>query len=381
MLTNLLKSLAEWSKYKKESVNFLSLIGQENKELTHSRIIASLLDPNGAHGQGSLLLRLFVATLLPDKMDKLKNFNFESAKVEVEKDFGKLDFDKFDNAIGGRIDIYIEDENNNVIVIENKIFADDQPNQLGRYFQAIRSCKSFEIIYLTLDGHLPSFTSANSTSWRHLNLCSYHEHVIQWLSDSLLAIKGGTHLANILEQYISAVEELTQKYEVAKTITGSSSVMKAAILVESTMETARQMLIRDFMTKLADYCYKHNNYNLEHTEPLMFRDKEGCHLVFNTDLFKIDVCIEWRLFLRVSLTEDGVSKYPEGISIPEGWTKCESPDNLAWKYITIEGEKLDFHNISKPVMKFLDLKDKLPETGIEGEVYKEIEGVNGEFFK
>lgn len=362
MLQELLDSVAKIGDNSSGSVNFLELIGQESRELTHSKMIASLLDPNGVHGQGTLFLRLFVDTFLPGK---LEDFDFESAKVEIEKDCGKIGFDEFDNAIGGRIDIYIEDVNNNVIAIENKIYALDQPNQLGRYFQAIRTSKSYEIIYLTLDGHEPSMASARGTTRSHLNRCSYHEHVIQWLNKSLSLIKEDSNLRFILEQYISVLRKLTEKYAAAKFIAASWSNMKAALLAESSIEIARQRLVDVFMSKIAGY-YTEGHMDSEHIDPSLFRDKEGCHLIFNTDCLKVDVCIEWRLFIRVSLTEEGKEKFPQGIHIPKGWIECDEPENIAWRYITVDGEKLDFHNISKPVQQFLDLNDD-----IEGQ-YNEI---------
>lgn len=356
MLRKLLNSITELSKTNTDSVNFLTLIGQETRELTHSKVIASLLDPNGAHGQGVLFLRLFVETFLPGKF---KDFDYESAMVEVEKDCGNIDFD---NENGGRIDIYIEDGNNNVIVIENKIFATDQPNQLGRYSQSVGDSKSFEIIYLTLDGHEPSFTSAKGTSRAHFNQCSYHEHVIQWLHDCLDKMNSNFNLRVILEQYIEVIRKLTEKFKVAKLITSSSSTMYAALLAESSLEIARQMLISDFMASLDNLYY--SGYDSAHFDSIIYRDKEGCHLILKRDYLKIDVCIEWRLFIRVSLTKEGREKFPEGLYIPEGWIKCEEPGNIAWRYITIDGEKVDFHNISKPVEQFLDLKDNF-RTNIE----------------
>lgn len=77
------------------------------------------------------------------------DFDIMNSKVFVEKDTGPIK--KGRDAEGGRIDILIETPKQ-LIVIENKIYASDQENQLMRYFKYCKSQnKSFRLLYLTLD--------------------------------------------------------------------------------------------------------------------------------------------------------------------------------------------------------------------------------------
>ncbi len=109
---------------------FTVLLGIGDETRLHSRWLAHLLDPQGAHDCGPLFLRLFVQMLRrgvqqhadDDKLDKqLENFNFESARTEKEKE-----------TQSGRIDILIH-SNNGLIAIENKIWAAEQTCQISRY--------------------------------------------------------------------------------------------------------------------------------------------------------------------------------------------------------------------------------------------------------
>lgn len=115
------------------------------KENTHSKILADLLNPNGSHNQGSLFLEEFLVWILRSPDDA----GLDISRLRLDEGFFiKREFcikeyspDKSDL---GRIDIYIEikDSNNDVlgIIVENKINdAQFQPDQLPRYTNAIRN--------------------------------------------------------------------------------------------------------------------------------------------------------------------------------------------------------------------------------------------------
>lgn len=114
-----------------ENFNLFQILGLETAEVkTHSRFIAELLNPKGSHLQGDLFLRLFINYLnhLTQKIesDEIENLllsnsinlNFNSTNVIVEKHIGKVIDEE-----SGRIDICLLDSQNNIICIENKIYA------------------------------------------------------------------------------------------------------------------------------------------------------------------------------------------------------------------------------------------------------------------
>lgn len=151
------KKYDEIAKITGENFNIFSVMNMEHSEVnTHSSIIGELLNPNGSHGQGSTFLNLFVELIN-------KSFNSDEDKLEL-KHFEKLINDKicertisignnWDDVTGGRIDLILED-NKQILIIENKIYAIDQPYQLIRYknYTKTKSFKKSFLFYLTLDG-------------------------------------------------------------------------------------------------------------------------------------------------------------------------------------------------------------------------------------
>jgi hypothetical protein len=113
---------------------FTSISDIYYRENFHSDIIKNILDPN-TEEIGNLE---FIKTFL--KILKLENsIDIKEIKISREK---------------GHIDILIYD-NRNAIIIENKINkAKDQPNQLARYFQYVKTNRQLNviaIIYLRID--------------------------------------------------------------------------------------------------------------------------------------------------------------------------------------------------------------------------------------
>ena len=103
--------------------NIFSVLRIESDEVnTHSRFIAALLNPHGVHGFKNQFLDLFIESL----DDKNIKFATDNCQVSVEAYQGKIDLE---TKRGGSIDILIKgDGKENVIMIENKIYAGEQPD-------------------------------------------------------------------------------------------------------------------------------------------------------------------------------------------------------------------------------------------------------------
>ena len=140
------KKYDEIAKITGENFNIFSIMRAESDEVrTHSRIIAEFLNPKGIHSQGSIYLELFFEGI--ESLNDIKqNFDYENAQVLVEEHIGQIDKHYSE---GGYIDIVVKDSKENVVVIENKIYACDQKGQLLRYKKKYPNC---ELIYLTLEG-------------------------------------------------------------------------------------------------------------------------------------------------------------------------------------------------------------------------------------
>lgn len=116
----------------------------ENK--LHSTFLAELLNPRGSHGQKDIFVQLFIKRLIGNDTP----FDTINARVDVEKHIGFISEDKKN---GGRIDLCINDKKGNEILIENKLYAADQENQLVRYSNYNKDATLF---YLCLDGRKAS---------------------------------------------------------------------------------------------------------------------------------------------------------------------------------------------------------------------------------
>ena len=139
-----------------EDFNIFSILRIKRKEvITHTPMLAELLNPHGSHHQGAAFLKLFLETCINDQEPVVYN-NPETFRVRTEERTDQ-----------GQFDIFLEKEKEACIVIENKIDAEDQDSQLNRYYQYARkrfSDNQIKLIYLTLDGSPPEEKSLKAVN-------------------------------------------------------------------------------------------------------------------------------------------------------------------------------------------------------------------------
>ena len=156
ILLSQVSSLHNETKRREESIreqgdlfNIFNIVGLRTEEVRlHSAFIAELLNPQGSHGASSLFLQAFLEQIGLNR--GYLDYKKCSTNI-VERIIGPVT-----KTEGGRIDIIIED-GKHAIIIENKIYATDQPNQLLRYHNYGKKMfpNGFCLLYLTLDGHEP----------------------------------------------------------------------------------------------------------------------------------------------------------------------------------------------------------------------------------
>lgn len=180
--------------------NILKL--QSNEVRLHSALLAELLCPNGSHGASSLFLKAFLKVIGEDE-DYIKA---PVAEKITERYIGKKTKTK-----GGIIDIIIED-GNHAIIIENKIYAPDQENQLVRYYNYGKKKfpNGFKLLYLTLHGDDASDYSLGGEDIQPQNI-SYANEIIDWLEQCYKLAKDRDNAKTIINQYNELVKELTGK--------------------------------------------------------------------------------------------------------------------------------------------------------------------------
>jgi len=193
----------EIAKLKGENFNIFSILKlSSNENQLHSRFLKDLLDINGTHGFGSTFLDLFVQ-YLGKKLTNDFSFETKTSKTEIEKYIGvRNDIQK----TGGRIDISIQNENTE-IVIENKIYAQEQDFQIERYCNYALPRKGL-VLYLTLHGKEPKSNGDYKLN-EHFFSISYSHDIIAWLLMCFKEASDFPILRETIKQYILIIKKLT----------------------------------------------------------------------------------------------------------------------------------------------------------------------------
>lgn len=178
-------------------------------EVRLSNVIAKLLHPNELHGQSGIFLAAFLETIYDEChlpfIQKIRTIWAENKKnISVETEVS--------TATQRRMDILISG-NGYGLMIENKPWADDQPDQLMAYREELekRFPGQFLMIYLSGDGSPPTEVSLSKESLSlmsikgELAIISYHLQMIDWLN-RCLAIAEADRVRSIIKDFISYLE-------------------------------------------------------------------------------------------------------------------------------------------------------------------------------
>lgn len=192
-----IKLVPELQRYRKEreednllnsrEFNIFSSLGYNENVL--SDIIKDMLDPEGKHGQKEAFLNAFLDFVKLTKNKDIKNRTIDFIrKIQREERTEE----------NRQIDIYIEFQDGFILVIENKIGAKDQPQQVDHYISEIeKRCNNrkqavdFFFIYLTPGGDIPSQDSIAEQrrktlkSEGHFTTMSYKEDIKKWLNECI----------------------------------------------------------------------------------------------------------------------------------------------------------------------------------------------------
>ena len=197
-LTNLGHAIAEES----EEMDALDLIapGGGAAEAVHSRIIIWLLNPSAHHRQaGHFIAALLNATMAPPP---LLDEDWSAAQVYQE-------WANVDDGQWGYLDILILDQDHqNLIAIENKVFSQEHSNQLTRYRRALADAYpeyARHHIFLSPAG-VPANLERDRKDWQPASYSVIHNAIQQVLqtgiaepnANALLQIYATTIRRNVM---------------------------------------------------------------------------------------------------------------------------------------------------------------------------------------
>ncbi len=182
---------------------FRTLRVQRDEVRTHSAFLAALLDPDGTHAQGSLFLDAFL------RHCRGKGGKFELfPRLESSTDSGPWEVSCEKPVPEGRLDILVRSvQLRFLMAIENKIGADEQQDQLGRYQTWLSRQKQYPperrvLLYLTPEGRRAS--TAYSEDYFPF---SYGRDVVAWLRSALPNVEAA-RVRDVVMQYLDLVSNL-----------------------------------------------------------------------------------------------------------------------------------------------------------------------------
>lgn len=222
--------------------NIFSVLGMETDEVnTHCRLLYELLRPDGCHGLGDQLLRVFFELVLHKP--------YAAGTVVARERV----IDAHAGQDHGRIDLVVEGKGF-CYPIEVKIFARDQWRQMRRYAQYAARAQDCQVYYLTLDGHMPSEDSMGGAELPELVCLSFNGDIRRWLLRCGELAWQAPAVAEIIRQYISLLDRLTGRGQgdeymemIQRTIAMSQANYEGAAAIERVMAPLRsEMMARVF---------------------------------------------------------------------------------------------------------------------------------------
>lgn len=221
-------------------------------EMGLSRCIASLLDPNGTHGQGSLFLERFLKHIDKDSLSD----NLDNHWTDVLSDGCKIFLEKQANG-QRRIDVYLRFKTGEIIGIENKPWAWDQENQLKDYAEFIKKeakGKKWLLIYLSNNDPSESDYSIENTHREALERSGnfiWHDYTnfIEWLefcsqrSKALVVRVFIEELAKFIRMEINGELDMSEEIEIKNIILESDKNFQSAFHISKAIKAAKVELL------------------------------------------------------------------------------------------------------------------------------------------
>ena len=361
----------------KHDYNIFTLFHGFSDEVNlHSNFIASLLDPNGDHYKGDLFLKLFLETCGID------DFGIDTSRATVFKEFK-------------HIDIYISDGKKHII-LENKVYAKDQPTQIARYIETIKGEGAKEsdrvkdedicVLYLHPDGELPDKQSFGDFYAKLLGenpsikfkVISYGKEILEWIDKCKNEVSNLTDLNVFLSQYKDVIEMIYDRYKRIDEMNNEDLVKifkdnyRAVSDIVSNYEQTRRKIIDEFFKNISD--------NLKG----MYKKEDGFEICYPNSIIKdygkncqpIKITQKrWELF------DFAIEFLDKDLKSPIiGFVKNEKSKSIELKCITMDGKKIKdnywiiYNNLSND-----DICKSIVTEGFENILLKNIKDFISEY--
>lgn len=235
-----------------EKYNIFNVLRLYSEEVRlHSRFLSELLNPKGSHGLKDAFLIAFL------KCIEMTDFQFETknSTSKIEYYIGPVtDFS------GGKIDILIKNDRKGII-IENKIYAPDQENQLIRYENFGRESLNdgYKLLYLTLNGKCASDKSISKNDEDKYIKISYEYHILKWLNECLIIADVYPSVKVVINQYLTLIKQLTNQNmenkardQVIELATSNVNNLVSALIITSNIKEIKRKIVEDFSKNILE---------------------------------------------------------------------------------------------------------------------------------
>lgn len=347
-----------------EEINVFSILKMETKEVSaHSALLYYILKPFPTKDgdMDDLNLRIFLRNL-----GFAKEYAYIDIEREVITDFGRLDFL-----------ISMDDE---ILVIELKIWANEQYEQISRYQNYLRSRKAdiSNILFLT-----PNERTAKTGEAKNITL---EKHVKNALQEITIIREKNVAYCSTIQQYIEVIKKLVGE----KKMDNSSILETVADLaaVESLLVARQQMLgnlLQKFFNEINNLIIEkicqggltlNGGYELKKVQypygedsiKKYYERSSRCYpaLAFEIENYKlknIGYLPQYRLYLLIEIAVSGSFYVGLALRESDGDDDFKKLDKnkleklreeihvdvydeafLGWEYIQLEGQNIYFKN-------------------------------------
>ncbi len=243
------KKVEEKKREEGEFFNMFNTISLRTEEVRlHSAFIGELLNPKGSHGLSQRFLQAFLEVI--GVQDDYFDYRRCPCGIITERWIGpKTEIE------GGQIDIIIED-GKHAIIIENKIYAGDQTNQMLRYnnYGRKKFPDGYKLVYLTLDGHEPDKCSLGNAKFDY-DTISYENEISKWLEKCYTISEGKPLVQSVIKQYCELVKQITNT---DMDTTYKNNLMSIMLAPENVTAVGEVLQLQDewFSRVLDEYIWK-----------------------------------------------------------------------------------------------------------------------------
>ncbi len=340
-----------------ENFNIFQILNMSTSEVSlHSKLIAELLNPYGTHDQGTLFLKLFIDEC--GLTDFLDDVNLNETNVKIEVSIGKIS-ENYES--GGRVDIVLNFDTGKSVLIENKIFANDQRKQLLRYHKAYPNSK---VVYLNLWGSNEVTDLIGGLSKSEFIWISYRVNIINWLTKSIKEVYNKPSVLYILEHYLNTVKTITNQNtnsnmnkELINTILTSSNNISAAFEISNVIQEIKkntaETLINQIQNEVFDNLLQ-KGYNLDLIKDRATgRRNEWAGFKINIDNLPFNLFIYFiedynTIFIGLKAQSDELQKNESINNGIKELIQLNTPVNTRkWLYAWMQKEEFIYHQLDE----------------------------------